>query len=102
MGKHTPEKLNIISIDYHRNGICGCPFTVAIFDEPDADGNARRMLAVVFDSDKGTGRGGDDGRCAVFQVDKLTSGDIAFGSNSWRGDRYENIIRKEAIKAFGE
>jgi hypothetical protein len=32
-------------------------------------------------------------RFAVLQVDKLAEGDIAFGSNSWRGDWYAKKIR---------
>ena len=31
--------------------------------------------------------------CAVLDVDKLALGDIAFGSNSWRGDHYEPHLR---------
>ena len=29
--------------------------------------------------------------CAVLDVDKLAQGDIAFGSNSWRGDNFEDL-----------
>ena len=32
--------------------------------------------------------------CAVLDVAKLAQGDIAFGSNSWRGDEYEPHLRK--------
>ena len=31
---------------------------------------------------------------AVFDIDKLFLGDIAFGSNSWRGDHYEPLLRR--------
>jgi hypothetical protein len=30
----------------------------------------------------------------VLDVDKLAQSDIAFGSNSWRGDRFEQSLRK--------
>jgi hypothetical protein len=33
----------------------------------------------------------------VLAVDKLAAGDIAFGSNSWRGDRYESELRKQIL-----
>ena len=33
--------------------------------------------------------------CAVLDVAKLAAGDIAFGSNSWRGDQYEPHLRAE-------
>jgi hypothetical protein len=37
--------------------------------------------------------------CAVLDVDKLKGFDIAFGSNSWRGDTYKPILRNH-IKQF--
>jgi hypothetical protein len=36
--------------------------------------------------------------CAVLDVAKLAAGDVAFGSNSWRGDEYESALRN-AIRA---
>jgi len=33
-------------------------------------------------------------QCAVLDVDKLAAGDIVFGSNSWRGDKYEPHLRQ--------
>jgi hypothetical protein len=71
------------SLDYHRNGVGGAPFHTVIFDEakgahPDDQG---RKVGIVFEQ---------DGHCAVL--------DVAFGSNSWRGDEYEPHLR-DAIKA---
>ena len=48
------------------------------------------MLAIVFD---------EKFHCAVLHRDKLAADDIAFASNSWRGDRYEPHLR-DAILAF--
>jgi hypothetical protein len=66
---------------YHRNGICGAPFYPVIFRDPDEG----RMLGVVFDTDH---------HVAVFSLDKLALGNVAFGVNSWRGDHYEPHLRR--------
>jgi hypothetical protein len=73
-------KLNIESIEHHRNGICGAPFHVLLFRDPDEG----RMLGIVFERDY---------HVAVFNLDLLAAGIIAFGVNSWRGDRYEPFLR---------
>ena len=65
---------------YHRNGIGGAPFHIVIFRDPEAG----RMVGIVFD---------EPHHVAVLNVDKLSQGDIAFGSNSWRGDQYETSLR---------
>ena len=81
-------KLKTISIDHHRNGIEAAPFDVVLFEE---DGNdSSRKVAIVFD---------EPHHCAVLDVAKLARDDIAFGSNSWRGDCYEPQLRK-LIAAF--
>ena len=49
------------------------------------------MLGVVFQQQY---------HVAVFNLDKLALGNIAFGENSWRGDRYEPHLRK-AIATSG-
>jgi hypothetical protein len=81
------KRICIRSIDYHRNGIAGAPFYAVVFDEakgahPDDRG---RKVAVVFESPWHT---------AVLDIARLAAGDIAFGSNSWRGDEYEPHLRK--------
>lgn len=76
-------KLHIEQVQAHRNGICGAPFHVLIFRDP----NEGRMLGIVFD---------EKFHVAVFNLDKLALGNIAFGENSWRGDQYEPHLR-EAI-----
>ena len=59
-------------------------FTVAgiIREQAAARGD---KVAILFDTPY---------HCAVLDVDKLAKGDIAFGSNSWRGDRFEQSLRK--------
>lgn len=81
--------LHDFEIAYHRNGVAGNGFYVVKFLEKIAQSESRPMLAIVF---------ADAGNIAVFDLDKLAKRDIAFGSNSWRGDVYESEIR-EAIEA---
>lgn len=73
-------RLTIEHIAHHRNGISGAPFHVLLFGDPDEG----RMLGIVFDQPH---------HVAVFNLDKLALGNIAFGDNSWRGDRYEPHLR---------
>ena len=78
-------KLKIIDIAHHRNGVCGAPLDVVLFH----DGESRK-IAILFDAEY---------HCAVLDVAKLAAGDIAFGSNSYRGDNYEPDLRN-AVTAF--
>ena len=78
-------KLHIEHIDRHRNGVCGAPFNVLIFRDPDEG----RMVGIVFDHEY---------HVAVFNLDKLALGNIAFGVNSWRGDKYEPHLRKAVVE----
>jgi hypothetical protein len=72
-------KIKIIDIAYHRNGIAGAPFHAALFD----DGESVKF-AVVFDSEY---------HCAVFDLAKLKAWNIRFGENSFRGDKYDALLR---------
>lgn len=81
-------KLCIEHIQYHRNGISGAPFHVLTFRDPDEG----RMVGVVFE---------EPYHVAVFNLDKLAVGNIAFSVNSWRGDRYEPFLRT-AIGGWSE
>ena len=74
-------KLHIENIQCHRNGVCGAPFHVLIFHDPDEG----RMVGIVFERPH---------HVAVFNLDKLAIGNIAFGVNSWRGDCYEPHLRR--------
>lgn len=75
-------KLNVIAIAHHRNGIDGAPFDIVLFDDEGPE--AGRKVGIVFD---------EPHHVAVLDVAKLAAGDIAFGSNSHRGDRYEPHLR---------
>jgi len=72
--------MKTIDIAYHRNGISGSPFYAVLFH----DGESRK-LGIVFD---------EPSQCAVLDVELLASGDIAFASNSWRGDVFEPSLRR--------
>lgn len=75
--------LTIIDFANHRNGICGAPFAVVLFEDTGPEGS--RKVAILFD---------EPHHCAVLDVAKLAAGDIAFGHNSWRGDVFEESLRK--------
>ena len=77
-------KLTIIATAWHRNGVAGEPFDVALFRE-----GGSRKLAILFEAKR---------HCAVLDVDRLAAGDIAFLTNSWRGDEYEPDLRRAIAK----
>jgi len=79
---HSP-RIRVIDFAFHRNGISGAPFHVVLFHDTD-DENTRKV-AILFDEPQ---------HCAVLDVAKLAEGRIAFGVNSYRGDRFESALRK--------
>lgn len=79
------KDLTIVDSDYHRNGVGGMPFKVALVDDPD-EGDTK--LVIMFDREYYT---------AVLSLDKLKEGDIAFGSNSYRGDRFDDALRSQLM-----
>jgi hypothetical protein len=78
--RHHP-RIQILASACHRNGICGAPFRVVIFKDREEEGD---KVAILFD---------EKSHCAVLDIAKLNAGDIAFGSNSYRGDHYETVLR---------
>jgi len=122
--KRISDKLvsSVKQVSYHRNGVGGNGFHAVLFETeytvcaackghgsgewvsgivrlarcPYCKGTTFEtrtclMIATVFD---------EVGSVAVLQVDKLSDPGVgvAFGENSWRGDRYEAELR-EAIKS---
>jgi hypothetical protein len=84
MTRVDPDRLQIIDLDFHRNGVAGKPFKVALVDDAN-EGDVK--LVIMFE---------EEGYTAVLSVDKLHEDeDISFGSNSWRGDEYETALRSE-------
>lgn len=83
-------KINVTATDYHRNGISGVGFNVALFDCTE-DGVTRKMVGVTFP---------EAGECAVFDIAELAKGNIAFArGNSFRGDHFEGALRKATADA---
>jgi len=76
-------QIRIIDFDSHRNGICGAPFHVILFHDEDEEDIQK--VAILFE---------EPHHCAVLDVAKLARGSIAFGANSYRGDRFESVLRK--------
>jgi hypothetical protein len=75
-------KLKILDTAHHRNGVAGTPFDVVLFKVVREQGV---KVGILFD---------DPGHCAVLDVTLLSADDIAFGSNSWRGDDFEPVLRQ--------
>lgn len=115
--KKTKMVSKVHQVAYHRNGVGGEGFHAVVFDHEnehcancnsfdgfgwvDAAGvvqpchgcgstkskiSTQKMLGIVFDG---------PGRVAILDIDKLTDPAIgvAFGENSWRGDRFEAELR---------
>lgn len=84
MSRVDPNRLQILDLDFHRNGVAGRPFKVALVDDAN-EGDVK--LVIMFE---------EEGYTAVLSVDKLHEDeDISFGTNSWRGDEYEAALRSE-------
>lgn len=74
-------ELTVTDVSFHRNGIGGVGFYAVLF----TDTESGKMVASLFD---------EPGYCAVYSIDELTKGNIAFAQgNSWRGDNFEAELR---------
>ena len=83
-------------VAHHRNGVSGTPFHVVLFDCHD-QGELQHLVGVVFPNN--TKEDKNFPRTAVFNTEKLSAGDIAFDSNSFRGDRFDADLRS-AISTY--
>jgi hypothetical protein len=88
------EVTKIIDTAHHRNGVGGRGFSVVKFIDADEQ---RTMLAVVFDEREQDNR---ESVTAVFDLNLLAEGVIAFGENSWRGDQYDEALRRELARRW--
>jgi hypothetical protein len=89
-------KHQLKEIAYHRNGICGEGFHVAIVESEIEPGDVRKMLCVTFGAHEEGTAGGY--RTAVFDLALLAQDNIKFGQNSWRGDHWHPFMC-ETVKA---
>ena len=80
-------KLKINEVAYHRNGVCGAPFWAVRFRwKPEDAPEEENFIAVLFE---------EEGMCSVLGLDRMESMGVAFGGgNSWRGDRFQDELRK--------
>jgi len=83
----------VLSVDYHRNGVMGTPFNVVLFVDKESGEN---FVGIVPSQDE------NERNAFVLSVDKMANGDIAFGSNSYRGDNYASELKAAIRKATGE
>lgn len=91
------SKLNIKQVEYHRNGVGGLGFVAVLFHDSEVGDD---MIATIFPQTS-------DIACAVYSIPKLSTGGVTFGENSWRGDRYFQVLQafeevREAIKLAKE
>ena len=77
--------MEIVSIDYHRNGVGGVGFIVAIVKPQTKDWPEMVQVIRTPQDDKGVS-------CFVLDWEKVKEGDIRFGYNSWRGDQFAAIF----------
>jgi len=105
--KRRMSENEVLSIAYHRNGISGDGFYVALVRTPDAD---QRVLTVIVpgwavDSEDAA-KESPGGGYPCFAIDPglasgpwTNPGTVEFGVNSWRGDHYFDLVR-DAAKAY--
>ena len=77
-----PSEPPLPMVSYHRHDGDGMTFHAVLFTDRGPDGG--RKLAILFD---------ESTHVAVLDLDLLAAGNIAFGSNSWRGDLYAAPLR---------
>lgn len=77
-------EIEVQEVAYHRNGMCGEGFYAVRFLWG-VDGGTERFVGMVFDG---------EGQCAVISLDRIEEHGVAFGENSWRGDKVEKRLRK--------
>jgi hypothetical protein len=103
------EQIEIEQVAYHRNGISGIGFHVVTFTAAFEGEKPREMVGVVFPypydeendgADLMAYRRSDNPCTAVFDRKLLGEGVIAFGANSWRGDRYDKDLRDAIVAAL--
>ncbi len=83
-------------IQYHRNGVGGEGFHVVTFQTRESTAEQYLpFVGIVFGLDEEDSGETWNGRVAIFDRDLLGAGNITFGVNSWRGDRFESWLRQQ-------
>lgn len=84
----------VIDVSHHRNGVGGTGFSVVLFT--DRENKGQTFVGIVPDDDP------NPWNAFVLSIDKLAKGDIAFGSNSWRGDNYARELKEAIEEKYGK
>lgn len=86
--------IDVDCIAYHRNGVCGDPFFVVTFATNMIDGTHHFVATCFFAYNNELNRYENYSmpKVAMLDRDLLTAGDVVFGSNSWRGDRFADML----------
>ena len=80
--KQRNKTVDLLSIDHHRNGISGIPFTVATCIDYRT---GKHMVVVQFDDLSGC-------YTAALEIEELAKDNVVFGSNSYRGDDFSTFM----------
>lgn len=83
--------LKLKALEFHRNGVSGCPFYVGIVKE-----GTTRKIVITFDDEPSAVR------TAAFDIDLLAENNIKFGENSFRGDHFHDFMLKQIKIKCGE
>lgn len=83
----NPDRLNIVNKSFHRNGIAGKEFTVALVDDAN-DGDIK--LIVMFPT---------EGHTAVLSFNELLNEEI---DSEYTGTAYEAALRAELLEELDE
>lgn len=85
------------TVSLHRNGVGGEPFYTGFVYDPELD---KTLMFVHFPdyNDEGEVVKGDSIRTAVLCQQLAAEGEVSFGTNSWRGDHYHDVIVAEIIR----
>jgi hypothetical protein len=87
------NKMKLLKVAYHRNGVSGLGFDVAIVRE-----GKRKLLVVRFPKEADEVAGGV--LCAAFDLELLAKDEIGFAVNSFRGDELAAFL--DPLKAKWE
>lgn len=111
--EHTSDHgtYRVLSAAYHRNGVGGTGFYVGILAYSSGDFAGQRMHLVTVPTPHTTGDHEGEPNPDVFWPDiyvtdldlaagtSSTPGTVAFGVNSWRGDRFQSEARTVLARA---
>lgn len=108
--KRMTEK-EVLSIAYHRNGVCGDGFYVALVRTPDAEQRVLTVIVPEWAVEAGDWQKASEicpsGCVPCYVIDpELASGPwtkpgtVEFGVNSWRGDHYFAVVVAAHTRAF--